>query len=126
MSFSIWCFFVGDPDGNIFEVNIDGNGTITANRLKEQIKAKKRALKDIDADHLTLHRVIIDSSLQKKARKTELNRLSENLNEDTELDAAEVLSASNYNNPPERKKYIILVRAPEGESIYCGAVAEKC
>ena len=122
MSFSIWFFLVGDPDANIFEVTIDE--TMTVGELKHKIKQEtKPTLDKVSANHLTLHRDTIDPTLHKQARKDELNRLSKNL-PDTELDAAEVLSADIYNihnihkTSPTGKNYIILVRTPEGEPRY--------
>jgi len=119
MSFTISCFLVGDLD--IFGVAIDG--TMAVGQLKLKIKEQKQALKDIDANQLTLHQGTIDISLGSEAFKHELNRLSENSHECTPLDhTIEVLSANIYENPPAGKMYIILVRTPEGESIYCGGV----
>jgi len=118
MSFAIWCFLIGES--NIFKVKIDPTDDVAD--LTQKIKGQKQALKEIDADHLTLYLVTVDASLTKEPRRNELNRLSKNLPEDTELDADDVLSADIYNSPPEGKKYIILVRSPEGESIYYGGV----
>jgi len=94
-------------------------------QLKKEIKEETKPTLDlVCATHLKLYRVTISNSLNKESRRNELNRLSKNLPEDTELEADEVLSANIYNKPPKGKKHFILVRAPEGESIYCDAVAE--
>jgi len=98
---------------------------MVVDQLKKKIKEEAKPTLDlVPATHLTLHRVTISASLRKEPRRNELNQLSKNLPEDTELEAYEPLSADIYNSPPEGKKYIILVRTPEGESIYCDAAAE--
>jgi len=119
MSFAIWCFLIGESD--IFKVKIDPTDDVAD--LKQKIKGQKQALKEIDADHLTLHRVTINRPLETEALINELERLSETPQECTPLNLAiDVLSADIYNNPPTGKMHIILVRTPEGESIYYGGV----
>jgi len=96
---------------------------MTEGRLRREIKeATKPTLNEVSVVHLSLHRATIDASLKGEARLNELNRLSENLEECELLDPMGILSPEFYNNPPEHKVYIILVRTSKGESIYCGGV----
>jgi len=52
---------------------------------------------------------------------SELNRLSQHLDECTELDERHKLSAVFGRSPPG-KEYYIIVQIPEGRSVYCGGV----
>ena len=89
--------------------------------LKKEIR-KAPELNARAADSLTLYRIAIDQSHDKKLRMSELTRLSENLEECTELDEWQQISTSFGERPPAGKIYVVLVQTPEGESIYCGGV----
>jgi len=124
MSYDIFCFIPGDR--STFSVSI--NETESVDNLRDKIKAKKsNELKHVDAAKLTLYRVEVDKSCDKKTRISELERLSQTLNECLELEDEErQLSEAFGESPPQGKKYYILVQVPKGESIHsraCGAVA---
>jgi hypothetical protein len=113
MSNTVWCFLVGER--TIFPVDIDQ--TKTVGHLKEAITQKKRQrLGDVDPDHLTLYRVVIDGSLDQGPLIDELNRLSQNLQECTRLKERSQLSEIVGKTPQGKEEYI-LVQPPEGESI---------
>ena len=118
--YKLSCFLIGGD--TTFKVKIDSTGEVSD--LKNQIKEKKQALKDIDADHLTLHRVTIDTSLRQGALISKLKTLSENLPECMPLNDDVELLSNISGETSAGKRYYILVRAPEGEgeSIYCDAV----
>jgi len=118
--YKLSCFLIGGD--TIFKVKMDSTDEVSD--LKYEIKEKKQALKEIDADHLTLHLVTIDASFGQGALINELKTLFENLSECRPLhDDTEALS-NIFGEIPAGKRYIILVRTPEGESVYCNAVAE--
>ena len=118
--YNLTCFLIGDK--TIFKVEIDSAKEV--GNLKNAIKQQKQAaLKDVDADKLTLDRVTINRSLEPEARIHELQRLSNNSSECTPLgDDMRELSDIFDKTPPAGQVYLILVRIREGESIYCGGV----
>lgn len=121
MLYNLDCFIPGDK--NFLSIKIDKIEIV--DRLKDAIKHKKEPELDaFAADALTLYRGAIDRSYHdKKARMNELRRLSEHLNECTELDdPLQELSEIFSESLPTGKIYVILVRIPEGESIYCGGL----
>jgi len=119
MSYPIWCFLIGES--SLFKVKIDPTDDVAD--LKQKIKEeKKQALKDTDANHLTLRRVTIDASLRQGALIDELNTFPENSPECMPLDADQEFVSNYLGEIPATKRYYILARAPEGESIYYGGV----
>ena len=115
----VWCFLIGGD--STFSVNIDKTLTRTVDHLKKEIR-KAPELNARAVDSLTLYRVAIDQSHDKKLRMRELTRLSENLEECTELDEWQRVSTTFGESPPAGKIYVVLVQTPEGESIYCEGV----
>ena len=89
--------------------------------LKKEIR-KAPELNARITNSLTLYRVAVDQSQDKKLRMSELMRLSENLEECTELDEMQQVSTIFGESPPAGKIYVVLVQITEGESIYCGGV----
>ena len=120
MSNEIFCFLVGGL--NVFPITI--SETVTVGRLKDIIKGKKQALKDIDADRLTLHLVTISGTVRRAQLIDELNTFPEDSPECILLDDDIEPFSSYFGGTPAEKKCYILVRAPEGEFIYRDAVAE--
>jgi Crinkler effector protein N-terminal domain len=57
-SYKLWCWAFGESHTHSFPVRI--SKTYTVGELKEMIKAKKMAYRDIDASSLVLWRVAID------------------------------------------------------------------
>ena len=117
----VWCFLIGGD--STFSVNIDETHTRTVDHLKKEIR-KSPELNARIANSLTLYRVAIDQSHDKKLRMSELTRLSENLDEKCiELDEMQQVSTIFGESPPVGKIYVVLVQTTEGESIFCGGVA---
>ena len=112
MSSDIWCFLVGDV--NIFPVTI--NEAVTVGRLKEKIKEKTQALKELDAHHLTLYRLEVNDSGDKPNLVKYLNQLAQNLDMGNPLDPRKPLSEI-WVGAPQGKSYYIVIQAPESESI---------
>jgi hypothetical protein len=106
----VWCFHhhIG---GNIFSVNIKETRTWwTVTHLKHAIKVKlPNSLANIAADAVTLYRVAVDEPHNNTTLNNELIRLSQNLNECTELDEKQQLSVICAESPPPGKMYIMLV-----------------
>ena len=113
-----WCFLVGGD--STFSVNIDEIRTRTVHHLKVAIKAKVGY--SAPAYDLTLYRVAIDESHDDQKRITELQQISQNLKECTELDEVQQLSKNFGEIPSQGKAYYILVRTPKSRSIYYGGV----
>jgi len=114
MSVVIWCFLIG-AEGT-FSVLIDGTGSV--DDLKEEIK-KKVALDH--ANHLKLYKVLVTQPGNKSNRISQLNRLSQQLNEDQVLDE-EMQISDIFSEPHQGQKYYVVVQTPNGEPIYCGGV----
>ena len=114
--YNLSCFLIGSD--TIFKVEIDPAKEV--GNLKNAIKQQKPvALKDIDADHLMLDRVTINKSLRRAPLINQLKTITENSHECQRLDDdLEVLSGIFGETPPTGQVYFILVRTPEGESIY--------
>jgi len=122
MKYDIFCFKPGDH--STFTVNINENGLV--DHLKDKIKARKHPeLKHVAADKLKLYRVEVDEWYDKKMRISELERLSQNLNECLELEDELQKMSALFKSPPQGKNYFTLVQVPKGKSIYCGAVVLK-
>jgi hypothetical protein len=106
-----WCLLVGSH--SVFPVNVNEARIQTVAHLKEAIKVK------IDysapAYDLTLYRVAIDKSYDKKKRINELERFSQNLKEDMKLDETQQLSTIFGEMIPPENMYCILVQTPESE-----------
>ena len=115
--YSLTCFLIGS-DGT-FQVKIDR--TELVGNLKDAIKEKKPvALKDVDADQLTLYKGNIKNSIatNKPKRMKELERLSQNLSECTFLNDEEVELSEIFGNnegQQQRLKPYVLVELPQGE-----------
>jgi len=116
----IWCFLVGG--GEAFRIDIDESRTWTMLALKDDIKVKMAPALDTVAAHaLVLYRVEIDKSYDTEKRTDEFERSPEDLKY-TKLDNFEELLEIFGKSPLPGKIDVILVRTPEGESIYYGGV----
>jgi len=113
--YNLTCFLIGGD--RTFQVEIDRAKFV--GNLKSAIKEQKPvALKDVDADQLTLYKGNIKNSIATKRpeRMKELGRLSQNLSECTLLDDLEVLSDIFGETPPTGQVcFILLVELPQGE-----------
>jgi len=126
--YSLTCFLIGS-DGT-FQVKIDR--TELVGNLKDAIKEKKPvALKDVDADQLTLYKINVDvNATDKNTYILAVQDISQDLSNSqkaTELNPVDELSEVFETGPPPKKKIHILVTCPAGESIkaaVCGPVAE--
>jgi len=108
----IWCFHHSRVEGgSIFSVWFDETHTWwVVTHLKQAIKGQlPNTLATVAADALTLYRVAINESSDPSTRTNELGRLIQNLNECTELDEKQQLSAIFDESPPPGMWYIILV-----------------
>ena len=100
---------------NLFCVDIDETNVVQV--LKKEIKKEiPNTLAAVAADHLTLYRVAIDNSFDKKKRMNELERSTQRLNECTMLDEERQLSEYFGGSPPPGLKYYVFVQIPTGES----------
>ena len=106
MLYELWCFIPNEE--NTFPVHIDEADVVDV--LKKEIK--KEIPTGVAADHLTLYRVAINKSLDKKKRMNELERLTQRLNECTLLDGEQQLSDYFGGSPPGMRYYIV-VQIPE-------------
>jgi len=113
MRYDIFCFIPGDQ--STFPIKIDE--TERVGHLKTAIKAEKAAHKIVDTSSLKLYRVQVDESCNKAQRINELERLSQEL--DDELTK---LSGVFGGSPPQGMQYFVLVQVSEGKSVYCGGV----
>jgi len=114
MSVVIWCFLIGGQD--TFSVHIDGTGSV--DDLKKEIKKEV----PVDhADHLKLYTVLVTQPGDKPNCISQLNRLSQQLNENHALDKELRLSDICF-EPHRGQKYYVVVQTPKGESMYCGGV----
>jgi len=111
MSSDIWCFLVGDV--NIFPVPYEA---VTVGRLKDKIKEKTQALKDVGAHHLTLYRVEVNNSYNEPNLVNYLNQLAQTLDMGNPLDPRTPLSEI-WIEAPQGNSYYIVIQAPESESI---------
>ena len=113
---SVLCALVEDCRPFVVDFDLDW----IVERLKEAIKAKRRrALGGFDECDFTLYKGELDQSV-KMAREIKL--LSENLHTCTELENPNRALSTIFQNPPTGHEHIVLVRTPQGESIYCGGV----
>jgi Crinkler effector protein N-terminal domain len=107
-----------------FPVKIDK--TESVDELKKAIKKEKEHRLDAFAAYsLKLYQVQLDKSLNKHERTSELARLSQNLNNCTELDEEDQLSKIFGEGAPDGKKYYTIVQLPTGQSIdsrACGVI----
>ena len=113
--YSLSCFLIGGD--TIFKVKGDPAEEVAD--LKHAIKVEKpMALKDVDADHLTLYMAEIDTLLHPTTvmRINELKRKSLNVLECKKLEIEEPLSTYFGENSQSKRKYTI-VKIPEGELI---------
>ena len=114
--YTISCFIPGNK--NTFSVDI--KKTLNVHHLKERIKKKNpRTFAAVDAYDLMLYRVTINTTLVKKERVEELERLTYNAlaNELMELNGDQWLSEYFGGSTPPGMKFYIIVRIPVGESI---------
>ena len=107
----IWCFHHFRVQSSVIPTDFDETHTRwTVTHLKQAIKGKLfNTLATVAADALTLYRVAINESYDHATRMGELERLIQNLNECTELDEKQQLSAIFDESPPPGMWYIILV-----------------
>ena len=116
---NILCCVVGDD--RLFSVNLDGIQTV--DQLKEVTRVKRaRLLGAFKACDLTLYKGEYDQSPNFGVCKREIKRLSENLHTCTELKDPRGQPSTILQTPSTRRKYVVLVQIPQGESIYCGGV----
>ena len=115
MPYNIFCFIPGDH--STFPVSIDE--TELVGNLKKEIKAEN--METLAHLGFKLYQAALDESYNKMMCISELNRLSQHLDECTELNARHKLSAVFGRRPPG-KEYYIIVQIPKGKSIYCGGV----
>jgi len=116
MEYTIDCIVLGER--TIFQVNI--NEALSVYKLKRGIKNETPIkFNNVDADQLTLYRVEVGKSQEKRKRIDELERSYRNLDggckelDDEEQRLSELFGVS----PPEGKKYYILVVLPQSKSI---------
>ena len=106
-------------DCRVFVVNLDEIQIVE--ELKEAIQAKrKQALGAVDACLLTLYKGVINQTNDMEKRSREIKQLSENLQTCSKLDDPMGQPSTILQSLPEGKIYIVLVKIPQGESIYCG------
>jgi hypothetical protein len=114
-------FLVGG--GRTFPIHIDESRTWTVAQLKEIIKVNVApGLDTVAAPDLRLYHVSIDKSYDQMERINELKRLSENLKERPEVVDLVDIFETFRKRPFPGEIDVILVRTPEGESIYCGGL----
>jgi len=102
----------------IFQVDI--NEALSVYKLKRGIKNETPIkFNNVDADELTLYRVEVGKSQEKRKRIDELERSYRNLDggckelDDEEQRLSEIFGVG----PPEGKKYYILVVLPQSKSM---------
>jgi Crinkler effector protein N-terminal domain len=113
MPYTVWCIVIGEDIP--FSVKVDKSQSVHA--LKGAIKKeKKHTFNSVDANVLTLYHINVDTSKKQKIYLKEVQKLSQNLNEDARLDPVHELKEVFGSPGPTSQRIHILVQHPRGES----------